>query len=68
MGVAANFKLRPRKCIACGGTGVSSRGTQCYPCKGEGTFPWFRCNGCNRILNSAKVCPKCGGTDSREIR
>jgi hypothetical protein len=26
------------RCIACQGTGISSRGWQCYPCRGKGFY------------------------------
>lgn len=27
---------KPRKCMACGGTGKASNGRDCVPCKGKG--------------------------------
>lgn len=33
------IKRREPKCIACEGTGVSSKGTMCFPCKGTGKGP-----------------------------
>jgi hypothetical protein len=29
-------KARPVRCVACGGTGTASDGSQCHPCKGTG--------------------------------
>jgi hypothetical protein len=26
------------RCVACQGTGISSRGWQCYPCRGKGFY------------------------------
>jgi len=39
------------QCIACGGTGVSSRGARCVPCRGLGWHP-------GKL--KAWTCPDCG--------
>lgn len=30
------------KCIACGGKGKSSKGSECYPCKGTGKIRQYK--------------------------
>jgi len=44
------MRMRKKKkvkkvCIACSGTGISSRGWPCYPCKGKGFLPIKRGSG-----------------------
>lgn len=43
-------------CIACSGSGISSKMGQCFPCKGSGKVP------ADRPPDNVKVCPHCKGT------
>jgi len=53
------LKLRAEKCTACGGSGKSSRGKDCVPCKSTGKLPLAKCNSCGRIQRRVQHCEKC---------
>lgn len=48
-------KLPKPKCIACGGTGESSRGKTCAPCNGTGEAKFRRPRGKHKVGKSGKV-------------
>jgi hypothetical protein len=49
-------KVRPEgpACVACEGTGTSSRGERCLPCHGTGTNPGYK-DTCDKCGQPAKV-------------
>lgn len=50
-------------CIACSGTGKSSKGGRCYPCNGTGTPYVWKCEKCGAEHHGFSVMecrnPKC---------